>query len=90
MLGAVVALTIGLTFGASYSWKTPSFLVPFLLSPILFILFFFYEAQLPLERAILPSQTWKIPNFTITIIFALGMTSWYVSDLRSLISHMLC
>ncbi|KIR68904.1 hypothetical protein I314_00003 [Cryptococcus bacillisporus CA1873] len=77
MLGAVVALTIGLTFGASYSWKTPSFLVPFLLSPILFILFFFYEAQLPLERAILPSQTWKIPNFTITIIFALGMTSWW-------------
>lgn len=78
MLGAVVALTIGLTFGASYGWKTPSFLVPFLLSPVLFILFFFYEAQLPVERAILPSQTWKIPNFTITIVFALGMTSWYV------------
>lgn len=90
MLGAIVALTIGLTFGASYGWKTPSFLVPFLLSPVLFILFFFYEAQLPVERAILPSQTWKIPNFTITIVFALGMTSWYVSDLRSLISHLLC
>ncbi|KNX50146.2 hypothetical protein CNBG_9095 [Cryptococcus deuterogattii R265] len=77
MLGAIVALTIGLTFGASYGWKTPSFLVPFLLSPVLFILFFFYEAQLPVERAILPSQTWKIPNFTITIVFALGMTSWW-------------
>ncbi|KNX49765.2 hypothetical protein CNBG_9640 [Cryptococcus deuterogattii R265] len=77
MLGAVVALTIGLTFGASYGWKTPSFLVPFLLSPVLFILFFVYEAQLPVERAILPSQTWKIPNFTITIVFALGMTSWW-------------
>ncbi|OWT38397.1 hypothetical protein C362_03745 [Cryptococcus neoformans Bt1] len=77
MLGAVVALTIGLTFGASYGWKTPSFLVPFLLSPILFILFFFYEARLPVERAILPSQTWKIPNFTITIVFALCMTAWW-------------
>ncbi|OXH29691.1 hypothetical protein J008_04211 [Cryptococcus neoformans] len=83
MLGAVVALTIGLTFGASYGWKTPSFLVPFLLSPILFILFFFYEARLPVERAILPSQTWKIPNFTITIVFALCMTACQLPRLHS-------
>jgi MFS family permease len=41
MLAAIVLLILGLTLGASYGWRKPGFLVPFLLSWVLFGLFFY-------------------------------------------------
>jgi MFS family permease len=77
MLAAIVLLILGLTLGASYGWKKPGFLVPFLLSWALFGFFFYWETVLPEGYAILPTKTWRIPNFPILIIFALFVYGWW-------------
>jgi hypothetical protein len=64
MLAAVVLLILGLTLGASYAWKKPRFLVPFLFSCMLFPAFFLWEHWTPDDTSILPSKTWKTPNFS--------------------------
>lgn len=78
MLSAIILLILGLTLGASYGFKTAGFLVPFLLSFVLFPAFFFWEARLSDELALIPSKTWTtIPNFTMFIIFALQIYPWW-------------
>jgi MFS family permease len=76
MLFAIILLILGLTLGASSGWKTAGFLAPFLLSFVLFPFFFFWESRLPDGYALLPSKTWKIPNFTVFIVFALFIYGW--------------
>ncbi len=77
MLFAIVLLILGLTLGASYGFRTAKFLVPFLLSFVLFPFFFVWEARLPEEYALLPAKTWKIPNFGTFIVFALFIYGWW-------------
>jgi hypothetical protein len=77
MLFAIILLILGLTLGASYGWKTAKFLVPFLFSWPIFIGFFFWEAKLPEGYALIPPSTWKIPNLTLLIVFALGIYPWW-------------
>lgn len=77
MLFAIILLILGLTLGASYGFKTPDFLVPFLLSWVLFAFFFIWEARLPDDYALLPAKTWRIPNFAVLIAFALFIYSWW-------------
>ncbi|ORY29676.1 major facilitator superfamily domain-containing protein [Naematelia encephala] len=77
MLSAVILLILGLTLGASFGWKKPGFLVPFLLSFVLFPAFFVWEARIPTEYALLPPATWRIPNFTVFIVFALFIYGWW-------------
>lgn len=77
MLSAIVLLTLGLTLGASYGFKTAKFLVPFLLSWALFPAFFVWEAKIPQSSALLPAKTWKIPNFAVLIGFALQLYAWW-------------
>jgi hypothetical protein len=45
MLVAIILLILGLTLGATYGFQTTKFLVPFLLSWPVFVLFFFWEAS---------------------------------------------
>lgn len=77
MLFAIVLLILGLTLGASYGWKTAKFLVPFLLSWVLFPAFFVWEHYLPETHALLPTKTWKIPNFATFIAFGLQVYPWW-------------
>lgn len=77
MLVAIVLLILGLTLGASDGWRTPQFLVPFLLSFVLFPFFFFWESRIPEKYALLPPKTWRIPNFTTYIVFALYIYGWW-------------
>ncbi|TXT09246.1 hypothetical protein VHUM_02720 [Vanrija humicola] len=76
MCAAIVLIILGLTLGASYGWRKPGFLVPFLLSWPLFIGFFVWEHYLG-DQALLPSKTWRIPNFKPLIAFALGIYAWW-------------
>lgn len=77
-LSAIILLILGLTLGASNGWKKAGFLVPFLLSIVLlFPLFFFWEYKLGETRAMLPSKTWRLPNFTVFIIFSLQIYPWW-------------
>jgi len=77
MLAAIILLVLGLTLGASYGWKKPGFLVPFLLSWVLFPAFFVWEAMIPQEYALLPAATWKIKNFGLFMVLALLIYSWW-------------
>jgi hypothetical protein len=77
MLFGIILLILGLTLGASYGWKTAKFLVPFLLSWVLFAVFFVWEAKSPQEYVLLPAKTWRIPNFAILIAFALYIYGWW-------------
>lgn len=77
MLLAIVMLILGLTLGASNGWPTPQFLIPFLACFILFPFFFFWESRQPTTSALLPSPTWHISNFTLFIVFALYIFSWW-------------
>lgn len=77
MLASIILLILGITLGASYGWKKPGFLVPFLLSWPIFIAFFIYEARLPESYALIPPSFWKIPNMTLLIVFALGIYPWW-------------
>ncbi len=89
MLFAIVLLILGLTLGASYGFKTAKFLVPFLLSWPILVVFFFWEARLPEGYALIPPKTWKIPNFTILIVFALGIYPWWAVNQLPLIERFL-
>ncbi|TXT12917.1 hypothetical protein VHUM_01318 [Vanrija humicola] len=85
MLAAIVLLILGLTFGASYGFRTAAFLVPFLLSFVLFPAFFVWEARLPDDVAILPAKTWRIPNFTVWIVFGLQVYAWWSVNYLALV-----
>jgi hypothetical protein len=75
MLFSIILLVLGLTLGASYGFKTAKFLVRYLLSWPISVLFFIWEAQLPESHALVPPSMWRIPNLTLLIVFALGIYS---------------
>lgn len=77
MLSGILLLILSLTLGASDGWRTPGFLVPFLLAFLLFPFFFIWESRIPAEHALLPPATWHIPNFGIFIAFALYIYAWW-------------
>ncbi|KAL0244039.1 hypothetical protein I308_105302 [Cryptococcus tetragattii IND107] len=77
MLVSIILLILGITLGASYGWKKPGFLVPFLLCWPIFVAFFIYEARLSEGYALIPPSFWKIPNMTLLIVFALGIYPWW-------------
>jgi len=89
MLVSIILLILGLTLGASYGFKTAKFLVPFLLSWPIFVLFFVWEARLPHGYALIPPAFWKIPNMTLLIIFALGIYPWWAVNQLPLVERFL-
>ncbi|EIW68412.1 hypothetical protein TREMEDRAFT_32556 [Tremella mesenterica DSM 1558] len=89
MLSSVILLILGLTLGASYGFKTAKFLVPFLLSWPIFVLFFIWEARLPEGYALIPPSFWRIPNMTLLIVFALAIYPWWAVNQLPLVERFL-
>lgn len=85
ILAAIVLLTLGLTLGAANGWKKPGFLVPFLLAFVLFPLFFYWEHAIGDVKAMLPSKTWRLPNFAMFIAFTLQFFPWWGINFLGLI-----
>ncbi|ODO09487.1 hypothetical protein I350_03087 [Cryptococcus amylolentus CBS 6273] len=54
MLSSIILFVLGLTLGSSFGWKKAGFLVPFLLSWPLMVLFFLWESRLPEGIGIYP------------------------------------
>lgn len=77
MLCAQILVIIGLTFGASYGWKTAKFIAPFIIGVLLYPAFFFWESKQDEDTALLPSSIWRIPNVTVLIVFALITLGWW-------------
>lgn len=80
MLTAILLLILGLTLGASYGFGTPHFIVPVILFAILFPCFFLWERRLDDDHAILPPSLWRVPNFTMFLVFALYPLGWWGSN----------
>jgi hypothetical protein len=80
MFASVALLILGLTLGAAYGFKTAKFLVPFLLVWPLIVLFFFWESKLPEGYALIPPSTWKVPNMTLMMVYALGLYGWFACN----------
>lgn len=77
MLSAVLLLIVALTMGATYGWTAPSFLAPIIISVVLFPFFFWWESRLSEDHALLPSTLWRLPNFTVLIVFGLIIYGWW-------------
>ncbi|ORX35382.1 major facilitator superfamily domain-containing protein [Kockovaella imperatae] len=85
---SIIAIILALTFGASYGWKTPSFLVPFVIGIVLLPTFFVwehYKTRTAVEEALLPSHLWRIPNFAVLIIFSLVCLGWWAVNFLAFI-----
>ncbi|KAM0749875.1 MFS general substrate transporter [Meredithblackwellia eburnea MCA 4105] len=85
MLTAIILLILGLTFGASFGWTRPAFLVPFLLSFVLVTFFFWWENRIPEQDALLPPSIWRIPNIAVLLAFALLPLGWWGVNFLSFI-----
>ncbi|TYJ52050.1 hypothetical protein B9479_007351 [Cryptococcus floricola] len=82
MLSSIILFVLGLTLGSSFGWKKAGFLVPFLLSWPLMVLFFVWESRLPEGYALIPSRFWRIPNATLVIWISIGIYPfWAVTQL---------
>ena len=77
ILGSCLCLALGLTFGTSDGWRSAQFLVPFLISWPLLVLFFFHEDRLPPGMALLPSSFWKLPNIPLLMFAALEILTYW-------------
>ncbi|TXT09138.1 hypothetical protein VHUM_02612 [Vanrija humicola] len=82
MLTAITLLILGLTLGADHGWRTPDFLVPFLLAFVLFPAFFLWEAYLPDDMALIPTKTWNF-RFTVLIAFSPVIYAWWSTSQMS-------
>lgn len=51
--------------GTTDGWTDAHFLAPFLISVFMFIAFFFWEARLDEEKALLPMRILKLPNLIL-------------------------
>ncbi|WVQ68489.1 uncharacterized protein L199_006697 [Kwoniella botswanensis] len=80
MLVAILLLILSLTLGASSGFNKPSFIVPFIISLILFPLLWIYESRLPEEKAILPISIWKHQNFTLYLLLGLLGYHWWSTN----------
>ncbi|ODN81017.1 hypothetical protein L202_03118 [Cryptococcus amylolentus CBS 6039] len=82
MLSSIILFVLGLTLGSSFGWKKAGFLVPFLLSWPLMVLFFLWESRLPEGYALIPPRFWKIRNATLVIWISIGIYPfWAVTQL---------
>ena len=77
MLLTVLFLILALTLGASHGWSKAGFIVPIILSALLFPAFFVWENRIPESQALIPPAVWRIPNLTVLIIFATLPLGWW-------------
>ncbi|KAL7417328.1 major facilitator superfamily domain-containing protein [Mrakia frigida] len=74
---AIVLLIFGLTQANVKGWRDPTTISTVVLGALLFPCFFYWQSRINPIDALLSPSLWKIPNFTLLIIFALSMGYWY-------------
>ncbi|KAJ9092463.1 hypothetical protein QFC20_007350 [Naganishia adeliensis] len=72
MTGSLLLFILGLTSGTTDGWTDAHFLAPFLISVFMFIAFFFWEARLDEEKALLPMRILKLPNLILLCFMSLA------------------
>lgn len=82
MAGGLSTFILGLTQGPIDGWGKASFIAPFVISIVLAISFFFYEAHISPRRAVLPATVWKIKNMKVaSIVTLMPFSFWATSQL---------
>ena len=66
--------------GASFSWSDSRFIAPLIVSLFLIPAFFFWEARIPANDALIPPITWKAKNFTMWIILSMFGYAWWTCN----------
>jgi hypothetical protein len=77
MLATAMLFILGLTLGATYGWKTPHFLVPFLLCWPMGGLFLVWEARQQEGYALVPPATWRIRNVTLLLVIGISAFAYW-------------
>ncbi|KIM64435.1 hypothetical protein SCLCIDRAFT_1167150 [Scleroderma citrinum Foug A] len=78
VLTAALALFIfAVTTGPVRGWADPAVIVPLVVSIVLMIAFFLWEARLPVEKAAVPPCVWFYRNFSVLFSVALLPFFWW-------------
>lgn len=76
MLFALALFILGFTLATEDGYGSASFLAPFLISIALVGFFIFWESRLPEGYALMPRNTFQLPNFGPLAFLALGLFPW--------------
>ena len=74
---AMILFIFAVTSGSPKGWGTAYVLAPLLISILLFVLFFVWEARIPPDDAVLPTRMWKWRNFSVLASLALLPGLWW-------------
>ena len=75
ILGSMLCLNLSLTFASSTGWRSGKFIGLFVASWPLLGAFFFWEARIDEEKAVLPPKIWKIPNVALIVFVSMYLFS---------------
>ncbi|KAL4065541.1 major facilitator superfamily domain-containing protein [Scleroderma yunnanense] len=74
---SLILFIFAVTTGSARGWTTLMVLIPLIVSMLLTIAFFFWEALLPVEKAAVPPYMWFYKNFSVLLIVALFPFLWW-------------
>ncbi|WWD02252.1 hypothetical protein V865_000290 [Kwoniella europaea PYCC6329] len=77
LLFALILFILGFTQAESRGWSSVVFLIPFLISLVLFSLFVYWEMNLKEGLGLLPKRVWSFQNLFQLIIMALAINLWF-------------
>ncbi|KZT67238.1 MFS general substrate transporter [Daedalea quercina L-15889] len=79
LTAALVLFVFAVTNGAAVGWGKAATVSPLVISIVLGVGFFAWEAYIPEERAAVPPKMWKYENFTMIVILGLQPRMWWAS-----------
>ncbi|EPS97488.1 hypothetical protein FOMPIDRAFT_1128363 [Fomitopsis schrenkii] len=79
LTAALVLFVFAVTNGAAVAWDAAATIASLVVSVVLGVGFFFWEAYIPEEHAAVPPKMWKYENFTIIVILGLQPRMWWAS-----------
>jgi len=73
----IVRFILSFTQAPIKGWNSAIFIAPFVVSLVLFVVFFVYEAYLPHGYALLPQDIWSYPNLFPLMLQASAIFMWF-------------
>ncbi|OCH86704.1 MFS general substrate transporter [Obba rivulosa] len=76
---SLILFIFAVTSGSIDGWGSAKVIAPLVISVVLMVLFFLWEARLPESYAALPPKMWHYENFTILTVISLIPFMWWGS-----------
>jgi len=77
LTAALILFIFALTSGSDAGWSSAQVLAPLIISVLMIVSFFVWEAKIPIERASVPPQMWFLPNFAVLFGASLIPFFWW-------------